>query len=100
MLSEKAPFHLAKLDDTEARPVEDDDILNKLTRSVASGRTMEQIAKNTKAADTSSRQARRSRKPSTQGIREDNEPTEITRALPITQFPCGLTNGILIRSFS
>jgi bifunctional non-homologous end joining protein LigD len=54
---------LKKLDDEEARPAEDDDILSWLTTSVATGRTMEQIANNRKPAKKPTSKTRRPKKP-------------------------------------
>ena len=56
---------LKKLDDEEARSGEDDDILSRITTSVATGRTMEQIADNRKPAKNSTSKMRRPKKPAT-----------------------------------
>jgi bifunctional non-homologous end joining protein LigD len=104
---------LKKLDDDEARTVEHYDILTRMTKSVASGRTMQQIANNMRASGTPGRKARRStkrpttdrpdrkiRKHSTQrhldpsscdGARRSAMPAKVAPELPllVTQVPQG-----------
>ncbi len=55
---------LEKLEDDEARSVQDPDVLTNM-KSVASGRTMDEIANGRKAHQTASRKRHRSSKPST-----------------------------------
>jgi bifunctional non-homologous end joining protein LigD len=50
---------LKKIDDDEARPGEGDDILTKMTTSVASGRSMDQIAGNVKPAKATTARKRK-----------------------------------------
>ena len=56
---------LKKLDDDEAKPGDDHDVLTRFAKSVASGRTMEQIAGNTKPPTIPSAKPRRPKKSST-----------------------------------
>jgi bifunctional non-homologous end joining protein LigD len=53
---------LKKIDDEEARSGKDDDILSRMTTSVATGRTMEQIANNMKPVKKSTSKTRRPKK--------------------------------------
>ena len=55
---------LKKIDDDEARSADDHDILTKMTTSVATGRTMDQIAGHTKLAKKPRPKARKPRKSS------------------------------------
>jgi bifunctional non-homologous end joining protein LigD len=56
---------LKKIDDNEARAGDDDDILDKMTKSVATGRTMSQIANNTKPLKQPGPKRRRTKRTST-----------------------------------